>query len=102
MAGFYYDIGHASVYSYVPLSSVYDTPAGAYIIHDPAGLDTKHDSATPTEIVPLGQLVAIVIYSSSIAIYPAGHDVDGAAARATIGTKQNKNINRFIFATLIR
>ena len=101
MAGFYYDIGHASVYSYVPLSSVYDTPAGAYIMQFPAGLDTKHDSATPTEIVPLGQLVAIVRYSSSIAIYPAGHDVDGVAAIAGNVAKHIKNINRFICTTLV-
>ena len=91
MAGFYYDIGHASVYSYVPLSSVYDTPAGAYIIHDPAGFDTKHDSATPTEIVPLGQLVAIVIYSSSIAIYPDGQSVAGALPK--IHTPASPHLN---------
>ena len=101
MAGFYYDIGHASVYSYVPLSSVYDIPAGAYIIHDPAGLDTKHDSAVPTDTVPDGHVVAIVIYSSSIAIYPAGHDVDGVAAIAGNVAKHIKNINRFICTTLV-
>ena len=67
MAGFYYDIGHTSVYSYVPLSSVYDTPAGAYIIHDPAELDTKHDSAVPTDTVPDGHDVAIVMYGELIA-----------------------------------
>ena len=81
--------------------SVNDTPAGAYIIHDPAGLDTKHDSAVPTDTVPDGHVVAIVIYSSSIAIYPAGHDVDGAAAYAIIGAPANKNIIRFICIPLI-
>lgn len=70
-------------------------------MQSPAGLDTRHDSAVPTEIVPLGQLVAIVICGSSIAIYPAGHDVDGAVAYATIGAPANKNIIRFIRTTLI-
>ena len=63
-----YSIAHASVNSYVPDSSVYDTPAGAYIMQFPAGFDTKHDSAVPTAVVPLGQLVAMVICGSSIAI----------------------------------
>jgi len=47
---------------------VYDIPTGAYIMHEPAGDDTKHDSAVPMAVVPLGQLVAIVICGSSIAI----------------------------------
>ena len=85
----------------MPVSSVYDTPAGAYIMQSPDGLDTRHDSAVPMAVVPLGQLVAIVICGSSIAIYPVGHDVDGAAAYATIGAPANKNIIRFIRSTLV-
>ena len=65
---FNYSIAHGSVYSYVPLSSVNDTPAGAYIMHDPDGLDTRHDSAVPTAIVPLGHDVAMVIYGASTAM----------------------------------
>ena len=80
---------------------MYDTLAGAYIMQSPAGLDTKHDSAVPTNTVPDGHVVAMMIYGASIAIYPAGHDVDGAVAYATIGAPANKNIIRFIRTTLV-
>ena len=55
---------HASVNSYVPDSSVKDIPTGAYIMHDPAGLDTRHDSAVPMARVPDGHVVAMVMYGS--------------------------------------
>ena len=80
---------------------MYDIPAGAYIMQSPAGFDTKHDSAVPMAVVPDGQLVAMVMRFSSIAIYPAGHDVDGAVAYATLGAPANKNIIRFIRVPLI-
>ena len=80
---------------------MYDIPTGAYIMHEPAGDDTKHESAVPMAVVPDGQLVAMVMRSSSIAIYPAGHDVDGAVAYAIIGAPANKNIIRFIRIPLI-
>ena len=94
-------IAHGSVNSYNPELSVYDTPAGAYIMQSPAGFDTKHDSATPVAVVPDGHVVAIVIYGSSIAMYPDGHDVDGATATADNGISINKNIIRFIRIPLI-
>ena len=85
----------------MPLLSEYDTPAGAYITQSPDGLDTRHDSAVPTEIVPLGQLVAIVMAGSFMAMYPDGQVVLGAAACVNPGIHTNKNIIRFISATLI-
>ena len=85
----------------MPVSSVYDTPAGAYIMQSPAGFDTKHDSAVPTEIVPLGHVVAIVMAGSFMAMYPDGQVVLGAAACVNPGIHTNKNIIRFISATLI-
>ena len=79
----------------MPDSSVYDTPAGAYIIQSPAGFDTKHDSAVPTEVVPDGQAVAIVTSGLLIVIYPDGHDVDGAVANA--GDIRQPNIMNLFF-----
>ena len=96
--GVFYYITQVSVYSYVPISSVNDMPAGAYIKHSPDGDDTKHDSAVPTAIVPLGHVVATVIYDESTAIYPDGQLVLGAAAYDSIGIQDNININRFIKA----
>ena len=94
-------IAHGSVNSYVPELSVNDIPTDAYIMQSPDGLDTKHDSAVPTEIVPLGHVVAIVMAGSSIAMYPDGHDVDGATANTANGIKVNKINNIFIYATLV-
>jgi len=94
-------IAHGSVNSYVPELSVNDIPTDAYIMQSPDGLDTKHDSAVPTEIVPLGHVVAIVMAGSSIAVYPDGHDVDGDTATADNGISINKNIIRFIRIPLI-
>ena len=45
-----YSIAHASVYSYVPVVSVYDTPTGAYIIHEPPGLDAIQLVAVPADV----------------------------------------------------
>lgn len=84
----------------MPELSVNDIPTDAYIMQSPDGLDTKHDSAVPTEIVPLGHVVAIVMAGSSIAMYPDGHDVDGATATADNGISINKNIIRFIHIIL--
>ena len=72
MGDLFYDIGHASVNSYVPASSVNDIPAGAYIMQLPFSV-AKHDSAVPTAVVPLGHDVAMVMYGASIDIYPVGH-----------------------------
>ena len=47
--GVVYSIAHASVYSYVPVASVYDTPTGAYIIHDPPGLDAIQLVVVPAD-----------------------------------------------------
>ena len=68
MGDLFYDIGHASVNSYVPASLVNDIPAGAYIMHFPDGLSTRHDSAAPMAVVPLGHVVAMVIFGASMAI----------------------------------
>lgn len=97
--GHFYCNAHGSVYSYVPLSSVNDIPTGAYIMQSPDGLDTRHDSAVPTAIVPLGHSVAIVMYGASMAIYPDGQLTLGVTACATIGAHANKNIIRFIAST---
>lgn len=70
-------------------------------MHEPAGLDTKHDSAAPAETVPVGQLVAIVIFTSLTATYPDGQLVPGAAAKSDIGIKKNKNNKSFIHPPLI-
>ena len=62
-----YSSGQADVYSYVPDSSVYCVFAGAYIMHEPDGFDTKQLSAVPADVYPVGQeLSAISIYSSFI------------------------------------
>jgi len=52
-------------------------------------------------VVPLGHVVAIVMAGSFIAMYPDGQVVLGAAACANPGIHTNKNIIRFISATLI-
>ena len=48
--------------SYVPVASVYDTPTGAYIMHDPPGLDAIQLVAVPADVWPDGhELLAMVI-----------------------------------------
>lgn len=94
--GHFYCIAHGSVNSYVPLSSVNDIPTGAYIMQSPDGFDTRHDAAVPTAIVPLGHSVAIVMYGASMAIYPDGQLILGAAACVANGTHTNKNTIRFM------
>ena len=42
-------MAQADVYSYVPVLSVYDTPTGAYMIHDPPGLDARQLVAVPAD-----------------------------------------------------
>ena len=42
-------MAQADVYSYVPSESVYDTPAGAYIMHEPPGLDAIQLVAVPAD-----------------------------------------------------
>ena len=68
-----YDSGHsngqAAVYSYVPDSSVYCVFAGAYIMHEPDGFDTKQLVAVPADVYPVGhEPSAIFIYSSTTVI----------------------------------
>lgn len=48
--GVVYSIAQASVYSYVPVASVYDTLTGAYIIHDPPGVDAIQLVAVPADV----------------------------------------------------
>lgn len=45
----FYSMAQADVYSYVPSESVYDTPAGAYIMQDPPGLDARQLVAVPAD-----------------------------------------------------
>ena len=48
--------------SYVPVASVYDTPTGAYIIHDPPGVDAIQLVAVPADVLPDGhELLAMVL-----------------------------------------
>ena len=61
----------------------------------------RQDSAVPTEIVPDGHVVATVMYSSSSAMYPVGHDVDGVLANVSTGTTQKNNIMFFISNILL-
>jgi len=73
-------------------------PDGTNIMHSPAGDVTKHDSAVPTFIIPLGHDDAANTMSGSIiAIYPVGHDVDGAAACAADIPMHPKNKNNIFF-----
>ena len=69
-------------------------------MHEPAGDDTRQLSAVPADVYPVGHVLsAISIYDSTTVTYPAGHDVDGAAANAPIGAIASTKINiRFIFA----
>ena len=84
----------------MPVLSVYAVFAGAYIMQEPAGDEIKQLSAVPVDVYPVVHaLSAISIYDSTTATYPAGHEVDGAAANAPIGTIAIIKINiRFIFA----
>lgn len=69
-------------------------------MHEPAGDDTKQLFAVPADVYPLGHVLsAISIYSSTTVTYPAGHEVDGAAANTLIGAIDIIKMNiRFIFA----
>ena len=69
-------------------------------MHEPAGDDARQLYAVPADVYPLGHVLsAISIYDSTTATYPAGHEVDGAAANAPIGAIAIIKINmRFIFA----
>ena len=95
-----YSNGHADVNSYEPVLSVYVVFVGAYIIHEPAGDEIRQLYAVPADVYPLGHVLsAISIYDSTTVTYPAGHEVDGAAANAQIGAIAIIKINmRFIFA----
>ena len=46
----FYSMAQGCSNSYVPVASVYDTPTGAYIIHDPPGLDARQLVAVPADI----------------------------------------------------
>ena len=46
----FYSMAQGCSNSYVPVVSVYDTPTGAYIIHDPPGLDARQLVAVPADI----------------------------------------------------
>lgn len=60
--------------------SLYAIPVGTYIMHDPDGDDTRHDAAVPADVYPAGHdTSANVIYSSTMATKPVGHDVAGTA-----------------------
>ena len=62
-------MGQGCSNSYVPVASVYDTPTGAYIIHDPPGLDAIQLVVVPADEYPDGhEVFAMVIYSSVIAV----------------------------------
>ena len=84
------------------MSSVYVVFVGAYIMHEPAGDDTKQLFAVPADVYPAGHVLsAISIYSSTTVTYPAGHEVDGAAAKAPIGAIDIIKMNiRFIVTTI--
>ena len=70
---------------------------GAYITHDPDGVDTKQLSAVPTDIYPFGHDASdIVMSGASIATYPTGHDVDGSAPIAMHG-HNNKKMTTSVF-----
>ena len=93
--GVLYPIGHDDVNSYVPVLSLYDVLAGAYIIQLPWGL-LKQLVAVPADVYPDGHEPSdIVIYDSVIATYPDGHDVDGAAAKITPGTNTKYKTTNF-------
>ena len=60
--GVFYSMAQGCSNSYVPVASVYDTPTGAYIIHEPPGVDAIQLVAVPAEVWPDGQeLLAMVI-----------------------------------------
>ena len=48
--GVVYSIAQGCSNSYMPVVSVYDTPTGAYIIHDPPGLDAIQLVAVPADV----------------------------------------------------
>lgn len=63
----FYSNGQAAVNLYEPVVSVYSVLDGAYIRHEPAGVDIKQPVAVPADM------------------YPVGHDVDGVAANEPNG-----------------
>lgn len=82
----FYSNGQAAVNLYEPVVSVYSVLDGAYIRHEPAGVDIKQPVAVPADMYPLGHVVsAIVMCSATIVMYPVGHDVDGVAANEPNG-----------------
>ena len=48
--GVVYSMAQGCSNSYVPVASVYDTPTGAYIMHDPPGLDARQLVAVPADV----------------------------------------------------
>ena len=46
----FYSMAQGCSNSYVPVASVYDTPTGAYIMHDPPGLDARQLVAVPADV----------------------------------------------------
>ena len=48
--GVVYSIAHACSNTYEPVLSLYVVFAGAYIIHDPPGLDARQLVAVPTDV----------------------------------------------------
>ena len=49
-AGVVYSIAQGCSNSYMPVVSVYDTPTGAYIMHEPSGLVTRQLVAVPADV----------------------------------------------------
>ena len=67
--GVVYSIAQGCSNSYVPVASVYDTPTGAYIIHDPPGLDAIQLVAVPADEYPDGhELLAMSMCPSTTAV----------------------------------
>lgn len=80
---------------------MYVVSVGAYIMHDPAGLDTRHVDAVPTDTYPDGHVeFAITIDVSLIFVNPDGQDVVGAVAFARMGNINKAKIIFFIFKFL--
>ena len=95
-------MAHACSNTYEPVLSLYVVFAGAYIIHEPPGLDAIQLVAVPADVWPDGhEVFAISMCSSTTATYPDGHDVDGSAAIAHTGAIARTNtIIRFIVAPI--
>ena len=62
-------MAHACSNTYDPVLSLYVVFAGAYIIHDPPGLDARQLVAVPADVWLDGhELLAMVMCSSVIAV----------------------------------